>query len=28
MGAAAFLVGAAQIFEGRNGKKSLGSLVN
>ena len=27
MGTAAFLIGAAQIFEGRNGKKSLGSLV-
>lgn len=27
MGAAAFLIGAAQILEGRNGKKSLGSLV-
>ena len=27
MGAAAFLIGAAQIFEGRNGKKSLGRLV-
>ncbi len=27
VGAAAFLSGAAQICEGRNGKKSLGSLV-
>ncbi|MDE0463307.1 MAG: DUF308 domain-containing protein [Caldilineaceae bacterium] len=27
MGAAAFVIGAAQIFEGRNGKRSLGSLV-
>ena len=27
MGFAAFLIGAAQIFEGRNGKKSLGSLI-
>ena len=27
MGAAAFLIGAAQILEGRNGKKSLDSLV-
>ena len=27
MGTAAFLIGAAQIFEGRKGKKSLGSLI-
>ena len=27
MGTAAFVIGAAQIFEGRNGKRSLGSLV-